>query len=358
MDDFQTNTLHKQATRRTYLVTYSQANLNRFPTRESFGEAIKTAFNCGSGKVQVEYWACSLEEHQNGGRHYHVCVKLTGSKRWLSVKEHLRNTHNIVVNFSGNHDHYYSAYSYVTKTDKSFYVSESHPNLSNIGSPQTEKCIKKFRAKRKQKSEGEASEGHAKIKRLSNLEVSEFIVSCNIRSDTELFAEAHSQKSAGKKDLASFILSRSPKAINDLIENTWKMETASSTLSRRELSRMDIIRESALGQCSGECGGQWLQCAVEVLTSNRINPAYFASALRDLLERGRGKHRNIMIVGRANCGKTFIFRPLEVLFKTFTNPANDKYAWIGAEEKIIYSGRYHSRDPTEDEMMSVRWKVF
>ena len=33
--------------------------------------------------------------------------------------------------------------------------------------------------------------------------------------------------------------------------------------------------------------------------------------------------------------KTFLFRPLELLFNTFSNPAADKYACVGADKKEI-----------------------
>ena len=68
-----------QANRRTYLVTYSKADLVKFPTRQGFGEVITEGFNYGNGKVEVQYWACCLEQHENtSGQHYHVCVKLSG----------------------------------------------------------------------------------------------------------------------------------------------------------------------------------------------------------------------------------------------------------------------------------------
>ena len=44
-----------------------------------------------------------------------------------------------------------------------------------------------------------------------------------------------------------------------------------------------------------------------------------------------------MIVGPANCGKTFLLDPMNVIYDTFTNPANSSYAWLGAEtEEIIF----------------------
>ena len=36
--------------RRQYLITYSQADLQRFPTRESFGNMVENEFNAGKAK--------------------------------------------------------------------------------------------------------------------------------------------------------------------------------------------------------------------------------------------------------------------------------------------------------------------
>ena len=137
--------------------------------------------------------------------------------------------------------------------------------------------------------------------------------------------------------------------------------------------------------------------------------------MKDLLTKGRGKFRNVMLVGCACSGKTFLLDPLCLLFKAFVNPASDKYAWVGAEDSeviylndfrwtstliswkdflllleghivhlpapknqyssnvcidtdvpifanssnpIIYQGRNGQIDERETEMMSVRWRVF
>ena len=44
----------------------------------------------------------------------------------------------------------------------------------------------------------------SKVRRLSNLDVCEFVVENNIHTDIELFAESKEQKEAGKKELANF----------------------------------------------------------------------------------------------------------------------------------------------------------
>lgn len=424
LHDFQIP-MDKRKMRRTYLVTYSQADRNKFPTRESFGQTVADAFCAGSGKVGVAYWSCAMEPHVDGGEHYHMAVKLTGPKRWLSVKQHIFETQQITLNFSQSHDNYYTAYQYITKSDPMVFHSLNHPNLKQIGSPRTKQCIKANRRYSNQRdatsSTGEASKEKKKKSskknpsRLSNLEVSDFMIENNIKSDTELFAVANEQKNAGKKDLANFVLSRSSKSLQDLISSTWRMQQASTKLHRRTIGRMERLRTLANDTCVEDCNENWFQCATEVLRENKVHPFVFAEAMRNLLVNGRGKYRNVLIVGPTNCGKTFLLSPLQLIFETFSNPANDKYAWLGAEEAeviflndfrwssemiawkelllllegqtvhlpspknhyskditissdvpvfatakscIEYRDRFNATDPLENDMMSVRWKVF
>ena len=425
MDDFQSTQMqNSRLARRTYLVTYSQADLSKFPTRKGFGKCIKHHFDKGSGKIKVQHWACSREKHQDGGDHYHVALKLTGAKRWKTVKESITATEGIVVNFSDNHDNYYSEYKYISKEDPEIYHSTNHPNLDDVSSPRTKKSTQAYRQSRKSKAaenldseipKKKAPKSKKENRRLSNFDVSEFLVKHDIHRDTELFAEANSRKEEGQTDLAAFVLSRSSKALNDLIENTWKMHDAKATISREKTTRMEVLEKERSKSCVDGCDMEWYTCAREILQQNRINPYVYADAVRDLLTRGRGKFRNIMITGPANCGKTFMLKPLEIIYKAFCNPANDKYAWVGADQaevivlqdfrwsselicwkdlllllegeivklpspknqfatdvcintdipifatskaKIEFVGKHNARDDRETEMMDVRWKIF
>ncbi len=127
------------------------------------------------------------------------------------------------------------------------------------------------------------------------------------------------------------------KSLQDLITNTWKMEGASAEFKKKEVSRMDVVYEYSKRQCAPECQGSWLECATQVLDQNGVKPVEFASSVRELLTNGRGKNRNLFIIGPTNCGKTFLLRPLQTMFNTFSNPANDKYAFVGvADADIIF----------------------
>lgn len=432
--------LSENTPRRTYLVTYSQANLEKFPTRLSFGKLLEDSFNKNgrNSKVRVTHWACCREEHTNGGQHYHASIKLSGPKRWLSVKNEMEDTAGIVVNFSDRHDNYYSAYKYVCKSDLSVLHSKDHPNLKEIGSPRTKNSTKAYRAacaaRKRRSAANEAanvnqpdgasssasgaessSSNSKKPKRLSNLDVSDFILEHKITNDTQLFAAANSRKKEGQSDLAGYVLAKNPKSLLELINNTWKLKNANEEIERERKSRMEIIKEAITLECVDGCNHDWISCALELLRYNNIHPFVYAAALRELLSLGRGKWRNVLIVGPTNCGKTFMLKPLEKLFKVFANPAHDKYAWVGADKaelillqdfrwsseliqwkdlllllegeivklpspknhfvldvcintdipifatskcRVEYIGKFNSRDEGETAMMAVRWKVF
>ena len=56
--------LNSRAARQSYIVMYSQADRIKFPTRQSFADAIVDAFSQGSSKAAVKNWVCCEEQHQ------------------------------------------------------------------------------------------------------------------------------------------------------------------------------------------------------------------------------------------------------------------------------------------------------
>ena len=193
--------MNNRTVRRVYLVTYSRADLTKFPSRWQFGDAVADAFNFGAALARVEYWACCLEKHVDGTDHYHACIKLSAPKRCLSAKDYLSRNFSIQGHFSDDHDNYYQAYKYVTNSDTAVYQSLTHHNLDDIPPPRAAGCVRWNRSRHGQRRNstdeaGESSNAN-KITRLTNFEVPEFLVANNIETETELFAQTHSQKAAG-----------------------------------------------------------------------------------------------------------------------------------------------------------------
>ena len=88
---------------------------------------------------------------------------------------------------------------------------------------------------------------------------------------------------------------------------------------------MDRIHKVSYGSCAEECNSSWLKYEDNVLANKKLHPAVFGTAVRELITLACGKYWNIVYVGPSNCGKTFLLRPLESIFKTFANPASDNY---------------------------------
>ena len=49
-----------------------------------------------------------------------------------------------------------------------------------------------------------------------------------------------------------------------------------------------------------------------------------------------------MLTGAANCGKTFLLKPLNSIYHTFKNPATATFAWVGVENaECIFLNDFH-----------------
>ena len=132
----------------------------------------------------------------------------------------------------------------------------------------------------------------------------------------------------GKTDIAEFVVNWGPKVVAEVLNTAWELNTAQDHLSRSKKSQIDILREAQSTECVPECNGMWLTCAKQVLQQNGINLRSFLDAVKELIHKGRGKYRNIMIVGPANCGNTFILNPLSIIYNTFCNPACSSFALV------------------------------
>ena len=99
--------------------------------------------------------------------------------------------------------------------------------------------------------------------------------------------------------------------MSELIETVWAIETAEGNIERERLTRMEILRNALNADCVSN--GEWCQCAEEILQLNNMDDSKFKNAIVELLEKGRGEGRNILITGPANCGKTFTLDPLRVI---------------------------------------------
>lgn len=314
--------LNRRQARSVYLLTYSKANIERFPTRQSFCNAVLQAFS--HTPATPLRWVCSLEKHEDGTPHYHMAIKLDRVQRWIGVKTRLSTTNGIQVHFSNIHHNYYSAWQYTVKEDTTPLESKDHPDLSNDG-PQTGQASL-ARAQ---------SRGKRKRERMSAFELTEIIINKKIKTRLELLALANAQRLEGKTDIAEFICNRGNRAVEEAISIGWELDGAQAKLERSKLARIQLLQQALQADCVQECRGRWLLQAKDILNRNQIPEHIFREAILTLLRDGRGKYRNVFLSGPANCGKSFLLQPLTTIYKAFVNPATTSYAWIGVDDAEI-----------------------
>ena len=261
-----------------YIVTYSRADTQKFPSRRSFTDAIVEAW-AASG-FDIEHWVVSLEAHSSQSSecpdedmnlyHYHMALKLKRRGRWLQVRDYLDQKFGIKVNFSDHHSTYYSSYRYVTKEDKNSEHSESHPDLQNP--PRTEKAI--GAKKRKGRARSASSDRLRKRRRqraMSVFDVSQIIQQRKISKRVELVCLAVQQtEREGNTALAEFIANKGENAVDDALAVAKEFQDAEEKLARMQKSRVDLLNEAKEGKCVNGCDGKWLLAAQQLLESNSI----------------------------------------------------------------------------------------
>ncbi|KAK2562500.1 hypothetical protein P5673_014165 [Acropora cervicornis] len=229
-----------------------------------------------------------------------------------------------------------SAWKYVTKEDEEVLQSADHPHLWKPPQKQRASEVRaaygRLRYSQDQTEQSElGSSKQNKRKRMSPFEISQIIMENGITTRTELLAFADEQSGEGKTDIAEFVVNRGSQVVAEVPQKAWELKSAKENLERSRKSRLDILPAASAGDCICDCNGLWYCCAHQTLQRNGIEKPAITKAVKDLLDKGRSKYRNIFIVCSANCGKTFTLNPLNKVFATFSNPATTTFAWVGAE---------------------------
>ena len=321
-----------------YLITWSQAKLLTCHTRERFAEIVTTEFNAVKNDNVVQHWACCVENHTMKGVHFHLAVKLNKRRRFAEVRNNIKKKFDIEVDFCEWKTVYYDCFTYVTKHDVHYVTSENHPSLEN--SPLTKKAIM-ARKNSHYKENTPTDFGPSKTKKTfkhPRMDMNTFyqvVIANNIHTDLDVCALAKKQFDQGKYDLHQFVMSRPQRTRIELINTAWLIEGSPEMLVRKNKSRIELLHEAKEGPHKEGCDGDWLNAAYEVLINNDINIQQFASDIKELLIHGRGKGRCLMICGESNRGKTFILKPLEEIYTTFLCPSDNKFNWVGANNKEV-----------------------
>jgi hypothetical protein len=252
-------------------------------------------------------------------------------RRWLSVHDYIAEHYNIQVNFSDKPGNYYEAWLYCSKSDTETVKSENHPDFTRA--PKTTAATSQKRAAAKSNSNSDTS-CKKRRKAFNALDLHHIVIKNNLRTKCQLLCFASKQMEEGRTDIALYVLNNTPRALK-VMETCWEMVEAVDNEQRERKTRLQILEEAREGECVTGCDEQWKYLALQTLERNNCSAKEFGNTIKNALTNGRGKGRNVMIIGPANCGKTFILRPLCHIFNAFVNPASGTFAWVGVEEAEI-----------------------
>ena len=114
-----------------------------------------------------------------------------------------------------------------------------------------------------------------------------------------------------------------------MIATAWKLNMAAAVIERNNKSRLQILEESLSKLRIPGRASRRLTQTQDTLFKNNIDINLFTTAVKTTLVQGRGKHRNVMLVGTSNCGKTFPLKPLKKFFSCFVTPTKVTFNWVG-----------------------------
>ena len=144
-------------------------------------------------------------------------------------------------------------------------------------------------------------------------------MSKGLKSCTDVLALAHMQKNEEKTDMAEFIVNRGSKVVNEVLRTAWEMEEAKAAQEHAAKSCLEILQEARGEPCTCKQASRWHASATELLEHNGISCKSFALAVKELLCKGCGEYRNIILTGPVNCGKTFLLNPLNSIHQSCHN---------------------------------------
>ena len=152
---------------------------------------------------------------------------------------------------------------------------------------------------------------------------------------SKIFLLAERKRRQGDEQLANFILNLGEKAAEEVVSlaNRMSKSLEESVLLKR--TRVEALKACLEVNCECPESGLWKTLALNTLRANEIDVSVFCAAVVESLEKGRSKGRNLFLMGRSNCGKSFLLRPLEKVFRCLTNPAGNLFSFAEIKDKEV-----------------------
>ena len=282
--------------------------------REGFSKLIVKAH--AEEDIEIVETVSFLEPHTSGLKHHNLLVRAKKLFRWLKAAKLLREKYKVCVDYGQNVRTWAEGVIYGrvgSDHKKPEQLDHGYVQWSKDGIPAR---LEEFIPRLWQK------EGFQRRTKLSHLAFLNVCRENEIKTETAAWALAERLESKGDNALMSYMMENdAPAAIAKVVKATSAKEVA----RRATLSRMDILREVfEHGTCLCDPLGKCYELMKQTLDKNGLE-GRFQQQVVSTLKAGRKKMRNICLVGGPNCMKSYLYKPLSLIYNTYSRPDGGSY---------------------------------
>ena len=283
-------------------------------TREEFGKLmVKAHRECG---VTVVETACFMEPHASGLMHHNCLVRADCQYRWKQTAEKLFQKYKVSVSYGSNIRTWQEGVVYgkvASEHKPEAMLDQSPTQWVKTGTPvPLEEHIPRHMRQ----------QGFVRKCKLTWLGFLGLCRDNNVTTETEAWALASDLEEKGDKALMAFLGEGDAAAA---LAKVNKARSAKENARRAKLTRMQILQECFQdGACTCPSPGLCYQLLKEVLQKNGMD-GEFQREVCDTLEAGRLKQRNFCLLGGTDMAKSFLFKPLTLIFRTYERPDGGSY---------------------------------
>ena len=361
--------------RRVYTVTFASGAEGRAQpgafTREEYAVLLHTRHSEQFSTNKTPSAACPVnlvrkimvfkELHSDGNVHLYAIIQCDRPYGYQLISKALQRQDNVYVSFGSHHVYFWTAVVYASvpsehkapaEIDTVPYHSDgrtTREELSDIP-PGARKCDRD----RVLAHLGLPSKSSTvKMKATCTKEVlAERIIAEQWHSSDEISRAAASSKVADPQ-LYATVLRTGKQKLEEFVTRVWSMEPCPPVVS---ISRLDKLHAALLTlQCT--CGGRWTPAASYLMSLQGLEPRHVPDLILRALRLGRRKDVNILITGVPDAGKSFVFRPLPLIFRAFeTRGQRERFplqGLPGADICVLQDARYESMGLPWDDWL--RW---
>lgn len=283
-------------------------------TREQFGKLmVKAHKECGTNIVET---ACFLEPHSSGLLHHNCLVRGDTQYRWKQTAEALLQKYKVSVSYGNNIRSWQEGVVYGV-------VASEHKPAAMLDQSPTQWVAMGQAVKLEEHVPRHMRQpGFVRKVKLTPLAFLGLCREHNVATEDEAWALAADLEEKVDKGLMAYLLENDVAAA---VEKVNKAKGAKETTRRAKLTRLQILEEKVRdGACTCSPPGFCFSLLKDILHKNNMD-GEFQKEVCDTLEAGRLKERNLCLLGSTNMAKSFLLKPLPLIYRTYTRPDGGSY---------------------------------